>query len=302
MPQLFAKLVVAFTGQRGPLGSWVRDRVSTPDRVIAVLSDFLCGSTQPLAAELGIPHVVFSPSGVYDTAMLHSPFRVMPRPADENDDESPVRFVDIPHIQERRRATRGRYLERPLDDLGFRHVHAIGPLAPEADVSGNSGGETAMAASDHCTWLDKFADRSVVYFSFGSMVQLQPPHTVALAAFVWATGSHATLPLPEGFTEHATASGRGTVIRGWAPELSALRHRAVGWFVTHSGWNSILDAVAAGVTMLTWPIGADQFMNARLLVDEFRRRAGVLGRHRFAAEHRRGSSCARGDRRPCFGW
>ncbi|KAF2926301.1 hypothetical protein DAI22_06g116200 [Oryza sativa Japonica Group] len=310
-PRLLPTRVVAFAGLRGPLGSWARARAGTPDRVVAVLSDFLCGWTQLLAAELGVPHVVFSPSGVYGTAMLHSLFRVMPRPADENDDESPVRFVDIPGspAYPRRQLTRayrtykkgdeidkgfksnflwnlessslvsntfrqleGRYLESPLADLGFRRVRAIGPLAPEADddASGNRGGETA------------FADRSVVYVSFGSMSQLQPLHAAALAAalertgaaFVWAAGSShaaAALLLPEGFEERrAAASGRGMVIRGWAPQLAALRHRAVGWFVTHSGWISVVEAVAAGVAMLTWPMVADQFVNARLVVDELR--------------------------------
>ncbi|EAZ00531.1 hypothetical protein OsI_22549 [Oryza sativa Indica Group] len=317
-PRLFPMHVVAFAGLRGPLESWARARAGTPHRVVAVLSDFLCGWTQPLANELGVPHVVFSPSGVYGTAMLHSLFRAMPRPADENDDESPVRFVDIPGSpaypwRQLTRAYRthkkgdeidegfksnflwnlesssfvsntfqrleGRYLERPLADLGFRRVRAIGPLAPEADASGNRGGETAVAASDLCAWLDQFADRSVVYVSFGSMSQLQPPHAAALAAalertsaaFVWAVGSsHATLLLPEGFEERSTASGRGTVIIGWAPQLAALRHRAVGWFVTHCGWNSVVEAVAAGVSMLTWPMMADQFVNARLVVDELR--------------------------------
>uniref|UniRef100_A0A0E0LAG2 Glycosyltransferase n=1 Tax=Oryza punctata TaxID=4537 RepID=A0A0E0LAG2_ORYPU len=314
-PELFAKLVVAFAGLRGPLGTWARGRADTPDRVVAVLSDFLCGWTQPLAAELGVPHVVFSPAGVYAAAVMHSLYRVMPQPEDENDDECPVIFPDIPgspaypwrqitrtyrtykkgdeiaegfksnflwnlesssFVSNTFRRLEGRYLEKPLADLGFRRVHAIGPLAPECDVSGNRGGEMAVATSDLCAWLDQFSDRSVVYVSFGSMALLQPPHVAALsaalertaAAFVWAAGSHTALP--EGFEERAAASGRGTVIRGWAPQLSALRHRAVGWFVTHCGWNSILEAVAAGVAMLTWPMVADQFVNARLLVDELR--------------------------------
>jgi len=58
------------------------------------------------------------------------------------------------------------------------------------------------------------------------------------------------------------------VIRGWAPQVAVLRHRAVGWFVTHCGWNSVLESCAAGVALLAWPMAADQFVNARLLVDE----------------------------------
>ncbi|KAB8102107.1 hypothetical protein EE612_033363 [Oryza sativa] len=329
-PRLLPTRVVAFAGLRGPLGSWARARAGTPDRVVAVLSDFLCGWTQLLAAELGVPHVVFSPSGVYGTAMLHSLFRVMPRPADENDDESPVRFVDIPGspaypwrqltrayrtykkgdeidkgfksnflwnlessslVSNTFRQLEGRYLESPLADLGFRRVRAIGPLAPEADddASGNRGGETAVADGR----VGPLRVAGPVRRPLRRVRQLRE-HVAAAAAsrggaggragayrrgvrlgrrrtgaaFVWAAGSHTALP--EGFEERAAAGGRGTVIRGWAPQLSALRHRAVGWFVTHCGWNSILEAVAAGVAMLTWPMVADQFVNARLLVDELR--------------------------------
>uniref|UniRef100_A0A0E0LAG3 Glycosyltransferase N-terminal domain-containing protein n=1 Tax=Oryza punctata TaxID=4537 RepID=A0A0E0LAG3_ORYPU len=313
-PALCAKLIVAFAGLRAPLVSWARARADGPDRVVAVLSDFFCGWTQLLAAELGVPRVVFSPSGVYGTAVMHSLFRVMPKREDENDDESPIGFPDIPgspafpwrqmsrmyraykkgdevsdavmsnfllnlqssaFVSNTFRQLERRYLERPLADMGFRCVRAIGPLAPQPDASVNRGGETAVAATDLCAWLDQFAEGSVVYISFGSMAQLQPPHVEALAAalertrvaFVWAAGSHT--PLPEGFEERAAAAGgRGTVIRGWAPQVPALRHRAVGWFITHCGWNSTLEAVAAGVTMLTWPMVGEQFVNARLLVDE----------------------------------
>uniref|UniRef100_A0A0E0PWE7 Glycosyltransferase N-terminal domain-containing protein n=1 Tax=Oryza rufipogon TaxID=4529 RepID=A0A0E0PWE7_ORYRU len=316
-PALFAKLIVAFAGLRGPLGTWARARADTPDRVVAVLSDFFCGWTQALADELGVPRVVFSSSAVYGTAVLHSMFRLMPKREDEHDDECPVSFPDIPGspsypwrhlsmlyrlykagdevsegvknnflsnmgssciVSNTFRQLEGRYLERPLADLGFTRVRAVGPLAPEPDASGNRGGETAVAASDLCAWLDQFADGAVVYVSFGSMAVLQPPHAAALAAalertgtaFVWAAGSHAAAALPEGFEERAAAGGRGKVIRGWTPQVPVLRHRAVGRFVTHCGWNSVLEAVAAGVAMLTWPMTADQFVNARLLVDEHR--------------------------------
>ncbi|RLM56080.1 hypothetical protein C2845_PM10G10690 [Panicum miliaceum] len=130
------------------------------------------------------------------------------------------------------------YLRAPLADLGFRRVRAVGLLAPDADAAGNQGGETAAAAADLCAWLDRFADDdSVVYI--------------------------------KGFEERiAAAGGRCRVIHGWAPQVAVLRHRAVGWFVTHFKWNSVLEACAAGVAMLVWPMIADQFVNARLLVDE----------------------------------
>ena len=54
--------------------------------------------------------------------------------------------------------------------------------------------------------------------------------------------------------------------------MALLRHPAVGWFLTHCGWNSTLEAVAAGVPMLAWPLVADQFFEAWLLGDGYARR------------------------------
>ncbi|KAL6631393.1 hypothetical protein ACP70R_028243 [Stipagrostis hirtigluma subsp. patula] len=255
-PTLFPALIDAFAGLRGPLRSWVRARSDGPDRVVAILSDFFCGWTQPLAVELGVLRIAFSPSGVYGAAVLQSLFRRMPRREDENDDESPISFPDLPgapaypwrqmtlmyrtykdgdevceavrrnllwnlestsFVSNTFRRLEERYLAAPLADMGFRKVRAVGPLAPAADAAVNRGGETAVSAADLCAWLDKFADGSVVYISFGSMAVLQPPHAAALAsalertevAFVWAAGP--TAPLPEGFEERAAAGGRGMV-------------------------------------------------------------------------------------------
>ncbi|PON64038.1 UDP-glucuronosyl/UDP-glucosyltransferase [Parasponia andersonii] len=45
------------------------------------------------------------------------------------------------------------------------------------------------------------------------------------------------------------------------------RWRSVGAFLSHCGWNSTLEALTAEVPMLRWLITADQFINAKLLVD-----------------------------------
>ena len=95
-PTLFASLIVAFAELRGPLGSWARERADTPDRVVAILADHSCGWAQPLAAELGVLGIVFSPSGVYGSAVLHSLFRRAPRREDESDEESQISFPDLP--------------------------------------------------------------------------------------------------------------------------------------------------------------------------------------------------------------
>nr|DAD24549.1 TPA_asm: hypothetical protein HUJ06_026013 [Nelumbo nucifera] len=63
-------------------------------------------------------------------------------------------------------------------------------------------------------------------------------------------------------------AGRGLIIRGWAPQVPILNHGAVGGFLTHYGWNSVMEGITAGVLLLTWPREPDQFVNAELLTIE----------------------------------
>lgn len=51
------------------------------------------------------------------------------------------------------------------------------------------------------------------------------------------------------------------------PQLAVLAHPSVGEFLTHCGWNSILEAASAGVPVLTWPLVFEQFINERLVTE-----------------------------------
>ncbi|KAG2646087.1 hypothetical protein PVAP13_2KG458800 [Panicum virgatum] len=72
--------------------------------------------------------------------------------------------------------------------------------------------------------------------------------------------------LPDGFL--ASTEGRGLVVKHWAPQVEVLRHRATAAFVTHCGWNSTLEGIAAGVPMLCWPMYAEQKLNKVVMVEE----------------------------------
>ncbi|XVE81067.1 hypothetical protein DITRI_Ditri15bG0033400 [Diplodiscus trichospermus] len=72
--------------------------------------------------------------------------------------------------------------------------------------------------------------------------------------------------VPKGFEDRV--AGRGLVIKGWAPQVAILRHRATSSYLSHCGWNSILEAILAGALLLAWPMQIDHFPNSKLLVEE----------------------------------
>ncbi|CAN1179117.1 UDP-glycosyltransferase 71A15 [Linum perenne] len=71
--------------------------------------------------------------------------------------------------------------------------------------------------------------------------------------------------LPEGFLDRTAEVGR---VIGWAPQTAVLAHKATGGFVSHCGWNSTLESLWFGVPVATWPMYAEQQLNAFLLVKE----------------------------------
>ncbi|KAI3717720.1 hypothetical protein L1987_69504 [Smallanthus sonchifolius] len=170
----------------------------------------------------------------------------------------------------------GVYIDHVKKQMGHDRVWAVGPLLPDEHglESTGRGGSSAVPLDDMLMWLDKKANDSVVYICFGSRSVLSEKQMGALASalelskvdFILCVKESGSSLIPSGFEDRV--GGRGFIVKGWAPQLVILRHWAVGSFVTHCGWNSTLEGVAAGVMMLAWPMGADQYANAMLLVDQ----------------------------------
>ncbi|CAH9057804.1 unnamed protein product [Cuscuta europaea] len=177
------------------------------------------------------------------------------------------------------------YVDHFKNVLG-RRGWSVGPLSiqnkKEDDIGekSNRGRKASIGKKDCIEWLDSKKPNSVVYVCFGSMANFAASQLTEMAEgiessvqdFIWVIRNKKGEEIgeekgeewmPKGFEERT--KGRGLIIRGWAPQVLILDHRAVGAFVTHCGWNSTLEAVCAGVPMVTWPVFAEQFVNEKLV-------------------------------------
>ncbi|KAL2939360.1 Scopoletin glucosyltransferase [Bienertia sinuspersici] len=152
-------------------------------------------------------------------------------------------------------------------DLGRKAWH-IGPVSLNnrtIDEKAQRGKQASINEHECLKWLNSKKPYSVIYICFGSTAHLIPQqlHEIAAALeacgqdFIWVVRNEDCLP--------SEMSGKGLIIRGWAPQVLILEHEAVGAFLTHCGWNSTLEGIAAGVQMITWPVFAEQFYNEKLV-------------------------------------
>ncbi|CAN6197523.1 unnamed protein product [Urochloa humidicola] len=127
-------------------------------------------------------------------------------------------------------------------------------------------------------WLDAQPAGSVLYVAFGSEAPLsrelvtEVAHGLELAGvrFLWALREDAAggmLP-----TRFASGGGRGMVVGGWVAQVRVLAHAAVGGFLTHAGWSSLVESFLFGHPLVMLPLFGDQGITARVMAE---RRAGV---------------------------
>ncbi|AEE75830.1 flavonol 3-O-glucosyltransferase-like protein [Arabidopsis thaliana] len=178
-------------------------------------------------------------------------------------------------------ALENRAIKAITEELCFRNIYPIGPLI----VNGRIEDRNDNKAVSCLNWLDSQPEKSVVFLCFGSLGLFSKEQVIEIAVgleksgqrFLWVVRNPPELEkteldlkslLPEGFLSRT--EDKGMVVKSWAPQVPVLNHKAVGGFVTHCGWNSILEAVCAGVPMVAWPLYAEQRFNRVMIVDEIK--------------------------------
>ncbi|KAJ6683957.1 hypothetical protein OIU85_007632 [Salix viminalis] len=155
----------------------------------------------------------------------------------------------------------GEVLERPPS------VVAIGPLPPYDSEKSRL----------QLAWLDDKPAGSVLYVSFGSRTALARDQIRELGVgliksgsrFVWVVKNSIVdkedgqeLEEVIGHELMERVKEKGLIVKSWVQQEDILSHPAVGGFLSHCGWNSVMEAAWNGVRILAWPQNGDQKVNA----------------------------------------
>jgi UDP:flavonoid glycosyltransferase YjiC (YdhE family) len=172
-------------------------------------------------------------------------------------------------------------------------LRTIGPLLPPEAFQDRPSRISPVVEigvnteSDECLdWLDAQAKESVLYISFGSENSISSAQTEEMAMgleasgvkFVWVlrtpsdAGSKAFSSaldfLPDGFHCRMVEREQGFMMQSWAPQWSILAHPATAGFLSHCGWNAVLETMTMGVPVIAWPLSSEQHFNSKFVVDE----------------------------------
>ncbi|KAF7024558.1 hypothetical protein CFC21_036893 [Triticum aestivum] len=234
----------------------------------AVVSDSLFHWSAHAAAEHGLPRIAFLATSMFARACTDTLLRCNVFESCSDDPRAVVSLPGLPHRVEQRRSQMMDPTKRPHECAMFQLVHA-------ADRSSygelfNSFRELEPGYAEHyrATQLRRRAwlvgPVALASGSVEDMRELARGLDLSGKNFVWVIAKGSTAASSDPSTPEAN---RGYIIQGWAPQVLILNHPAIGGFVTHCGWNSTLEAVSAGVPMVTWPRYADQFYNEKLVVE-----------------------------------
>lgn len=156
----------------------------------------------------------------------------------------------------------------------------VGPLITSRTDSGICG--------EYVEWLDTKLDSSVLYISFGTLAVLSKKQLGELCKaliesrrpFLWVitdkthrSKDHEEVESIASFREELDEIG---MVVSWCDQFKVLKHRSIGCFVTHCGWNSTLESLVSGVPVVAFPQWNDQMTNAKLLAECWRTGVRVI--------------------------
>ncbi|MQL85148.1 hypothetical protein Taro_017675 [Colocasia esculenta] len=159
-------------------------------------------------------------------------------------------------------------------------IHAVGPSIPYLVLEDKPAAPVHNGSPDaasYYSWLDSQPKNSVLYVSLGSFLSVSGEQMDEIARGLRASGVRFLWVSRRDSERMQELGGGAGLVVPWCDQLKVLCHPAVGGFLTHCGWNSTLEAVYAGVPVLTFPIAWDQPPDSRLIVDEWKTGLNLKG-------------------------
>ncbi|KAG5621719.1 hypothetical protein H5410_006937 [Solanum commersonii] len=246
--------------------------------VTFMITDGFLGWTLDSANKFGIPRLVYYGMSAFTTALSISAtsllrtelsddeyFQVPDFPwikITRNDFDSPLRDRDPkgPHfdfIMESIMATSKSYgqLVNSFYELESVYVDycnrisspkswCIGPFCAVHEPS-----KEKQEKPSYIKWLDGMLEqgKQVLYVAFGTQAELSPDQFKEIKI--------------------GLEKSQGTCGNRAVDQREILSHRSVEGFLSHCGWNSVIESICTEVPILAWPMMADQHLNARMVVE-----------------------------------
>ncbi|KAL3835040.1 hypothetical protein ACJIZ3_009776 [Penstemon smallii] len=287
----------ATTSLESPFRSLISD-ISIKDGhpPLCIISDVFMGWANEVAKSCGTVNVTFTTGGAYGTAALVSIWQNLPHHSTNGNEFNVPGFPDSCtfHI------TQLHPFLRAADDVFRKYtklpIWSVGPLIPSTMLTEKTkksriiaqqhmGRNPSVPLVECMEWLDLHPEKSVLYVSFGSQNTITPSQMMELAIgledserpFIWVIrppvgfnlrGEFKSEWLPKDYEERMMNTKQGLIVHGWAPQMEILCHKSTGAFLSHCGWNSIMESLSQGVPIIGWPLAAEQTYNSKMLTEE----------------------------------
>ncbi|XP_060204827.1 UDP-glycosyltransferase 90A1-like [Lycium barbarum] len=151
----------------------------------------------------------------------------------------------------------------------------VGPLCLAKQPMTAARSQTNNKHKTWMQWLNNKLDNKqpVLYVAFGTQAEVSAEQIQEIAkglelsntCFVWVTRQKVLEHL-QGFEDRV--KNRALIVKEWVDQSEVLRHKSIKGFLSHCGWNSLLESICAKVPILALPFMAEQHLNARMVTEE----------------------------------